>query len=84
MASINKRVKSTAIREGLRLFEGLCLLFLPNVPGAMFIQEGTFIPDSRVCEVYCPMEASLNYNMAPETRNQEGGGGQFIPPSTTV
>ena len=37
---------------GLRLFKGLCLLFLPNVPGAMFIQGGTFIPDSRVeCRV---------------------------------
>ena len=23
-------------------------MFLPNVPGAMFIQGGTFIPDSRV------------------------------------
>ena len=28
--------------------QGLFLLFLPNVPGAMFIQGGTFIPDSRV------------------------------------
>ena len=36
-------------KRGLRLFKGLCLLFLPNVPGAMFIQGGTFIPDSRVC-----------------------------------
>ena len=27
---------------------GLCLFFLPNFPGAMFIQMGTFIPDSRV------------------------------------
>ena len=34
--------------RGLCLFKGLCLLFLPNVPGAMFIQGGTFIPDSRV------------------------------------
>ena len=33
---------------GLRLFKGLCLLFLPNVPGATFIQGGTFIPESRV------------------------------------
>ena len=32
----------------LHLFRGLCLLILPNVPGAMFIQGGTFIPDSRV------------------------------------
>ena len=37
-----KRVELSAISEGL------CLLFLPNVPGAMFIQGGTFIPDSRV------------------------------------
>ena len=35
-------------KRGLRLFKGLCLLFLPNVPGAMFIQGGTFILDSRV------------------------------------
>ena len=35
-------------KRGLRLFKDLCLLFLPNVPGAMFIQGGTFIPDSRV------------------------------------
>ena len=35
-------------KRGLRLFKGLCLLFLPNVPGAMFIQGGTFIPGSRV------------------------------------
>ena len=27
---------------------GLRLFFLPNFPGAMFIQEATFIPDSRV------------------------------------
>jgi hypothetical protein len=27
---------------------GLCLFFLPNFPGAMFIQAATFIPDSRV------------------------------------
>ena len=34
--------------RGLHLFKGLCLLFLPNVPGATFIQGGTFIPESRV------------------------------------
>ena len=34
--------------RGLRLFKGICLLLLPNVPGAMFIQGGTFILDSRV------------------------------------
>ena len=37
-------------KRGLRLFKGLCLLFLPNVPGAMFIAGGTFIPDSRVLD----------------------------------
>ena len=37
--------------QGLLLFKGLCLLFLPNVPGAMFIQGGTFIPDSRVTDL---------------------------------
>jgi hypothetical protein len=26
---------------------GLCLFFLPNFPGATFIQGDTFIPDSR-------------------------------------
>ena len=35
-------------KRGLRLFKGLCLLFLPNVPEPMFIQGGTFIPDYRV------------------------------------
>ena len=29
-----------------KIFKGLCLLFLPNVPGAMFI------PDSRVMTTY--------------------------------
>ena len=41
-----KRVKLSA--RGLRLFKGLCLLFLPNVPVATFIQGGMFITDSRV------------------------------------
>ena len=35
-------------KRGLHLFKGLCLLFLPNVPGATFIQRGTSIPESRV------------------------------------
>ena len=30
---------------------GLRLFFLPNFPGNTFIQEGTFIPDSRVTQV---------------------------------
>ena len=41
-------------KRGLRLFKGLCLLFLPNVPGAMFIQGDTFIPDSRVFSKMMP------------------------------
>ena len=41
-------------KKELRLFKVLCLLFLPNVPGAMFIQGGTFIPDSRVGGVGVP------------------------------
>ena len=34
--------------DGGMFIKGLCLLFLPNVPGDMFIQGGTFIPESRV------------------------------------
>ena len=30
---------------------GLRLFFLPNFPGATFIQGATFIPDSRVAEL---------------------------------
>ena len=33
---------------------GLRLSFLPNFPGAMFIQGGMFIPDSRVTKVARP------------------------------
>ena len=29
------------------------IMFLPNVPGAMFIQGGTFIPESRVPLTLC-------------------------------
>ena len=29
---------------------GLRLFFLPNLPGATFIQGGMFIPDSRVAK----------------------------------
>ena len=34
--------------DGICFFKGLCLLFLPNVPGAMFIPGVMSIPDSRV------------------------------------
>ena len=44
-----KKIKlSVVLRGGYDLFKGLCLLFLPNVPGATIIQGGTFIPESRV------------------------------------
>ena len=38
-------------------FKGLCLLFLPNVPKAMFIQGAKSIPESRVPET---MASPLN------------------------
>ena len=45
-----KELNYLLFKRGLRLFKGLCLLCLPNVPRAMFIQGGTFIPDSRVLD----------------------------------
>ena len=45
-----KRVKLSAIQEGATFIQGAILLFLPNVPRAMFIQGGIFIPDSKVHE----------------------------------
>ena len=38
---------------------GLPLFFLPNFPGARFIQEAMFIPDSRVGTLKCPRLPSL-------------------------
>ena len=32
-------------------FQGAMFIFLPNVPGAMFIQGATLIPESRVHNV---------------------------------
>ena len=41
---------------------GLPLFFLPNFPGAMFIQGATFIPDSRVQTVpLCRGEGGLGF-----------------------
>ena len=37
---------------------GLCLLFLPNVPGAMFIPVATSIPDSKVNHFMKPLHNS--------------------------
>ena len=48
LAMYKKINLSVILRGGLRLFNGLCLLFLQKVPGATFIQGGTFIPESRV------------------------------------
>ena len=55
-------------KRGLHLFKGLCLLFLPNVPGATLIKGGTFIPESRV--------AKLQYTHAskPEQLNEHENG----------
>ena len=33
-------------------------MFLPNVPGATFIQGGTFIPESRVKGIICVLEVT--------------------------
>ena len=35
-----KKIKLSVILRGLGLFKGLCLLFLPNIPGATFIKGG--------------------------------------------
>ena len=43
-----KKIKLSVILRGLHSFKGLCLMFLPNVSGAMFIQGAMFIPDSRL------------------------------------
>ena len=46
---------------------GLRLFFLPNFPGATFIQGATFIPDSRVIDmcwklqIYGSPERSIPY-----------------------
>ena len=46
---------------GLRLFKGLHLLFLRNVPRATFIQRSTFIPESRVKGYISINELSARY-----------------------
>ena len=46
---MHKKIKISVIWWGEGMFiQGLCLLFLPNVPGATFIPGATSIPDSRV------------------------------------
>ena len=46
---------------GLCLFKGLHLLFLPNVPGAMFIQGAAPIPNSRVWFEHPPWNWNLKW-----------------------
>ena len=41
-------------------FQGAMFIVFPNVPGAMFIQGATFIPESRVVNV-CLKEDSFTY-----------------------
>jgi hypothetical protein len=44
-----KKIKLSVILRGGYVYSvGYVYCFLPNVPGAMFIQGGTFIPESRV------------------------------------
>ena len=59
-SAMHKKIKLLVILRGgyaysrdyvycfCQMLQGLRLLFLPNVPGATFIQGGTFIPESRV------------------------------------
>ena len=44
---------------------GLHLFFLPNFPGATFIQGGTFIPDSRVL-----VECHEKWFMVPQQKRK--------------
>ena len=48
-SAMYKKIKLSVILRGGYVYSvGYVYCFLPNVPGAMFIQGGTFIPDSRV------------------------------------
>ena len=44
---------------------GLRLFFLPNFPGATFIQGATFIPDSRVYELPIDQANTTQANPKP-------------------
>ena len=55
---------------------GLRLFFLPNFPGAMFIQGGMFIPDSRVVRLLksfefdaCNLSPPFQYNVLQQSSN---------------
>ena len=48
---------------------GLLLFFLSNFPGAMFIQGGTFIPDSRVLTKKMQICNFLNKGLSQQQQN---------------
>ena len=48
---------------------GLRLSFLPNFPGATFIQGGTFIPDSKVGQKIKSLEDCLDLLTFQPIRN---------------
>ena len=72
-------------KRGLRLLKGVvCLLFLSNVPGAMFIQGCTFIPDSRVMElILWPVLANWNH-CAPPPRLTDRACQTYLHQGTTT
>ena len=69
--------------------KGLCLLFLPNVLGAMFIQGGTFIPDSRVYQIrtkdpvdFYTCNSTCNLTRVPPWSKRKDLSTRFIDSST--
>ena len=50
-ATYKKLKLSVILRGGYVYSVGYVYCFFPNVPGAMFIQGGTFIPESRVVKL---------------------------------
>ena len=62
-------------RQNINSVNGATLFFLPNFPGAMFIQGATFIPDSivvtvktirRVEHIFVAFSEKLNFSMKQE------------------
>ena len=51
---------------------GLRLFFLPNFPGATFIQEAKFIPDSRVEVPVCTTNFVIFFSLIQLKRIKEG------------
>ena len=48
---VEKSYKVFTYRMYRQFTQQCTLIILPNFPGATFIQGGTFIPDSRVCDM---------------------------------